>query len=595
MNLFIANWKGTQSAIGNWNLAILPRVSNRTGSASDRPCRFGAGMLGPALALGVLLGALTIGDRIAIAEGESNDKDVVMRAMVDELDRSGKELVLSDLSRPYFIQLNTQDRQLYTQSAAYGGLQRSNQTHNRMIGVRIRVGSFGLDNTNFRRGYGQVGALPLDDDYAALRHGIWLLLDQDYKQAVETFTQKLAYLKDKTAEDRPDDFSAASTVTVVEPMGTIDFDAKAWEANLQRLSERFKHHPKIQDSNVTLFAGGVTEWIVNTEGTRLRMGDSGIQIQINAELQADDGMPLADTRTYLGERVDQLPPIDKMLADIDEMSTKLVELAGAARLEQYTGPILFEALAAANLFEALLSDSLCARPTPLGSGAEDNSLEKKIGLRILPRTFHVFDDPGPRIFENTVLAGAYRFDDEAVAATRVELVEKGILKTLVAGRAPTKKIKQSTGHGRSPGLGDPQATIGNQYISADDALSAEELKQELIQTARDEGLEFGLRVASIEEGQAGALGNPIHAYKVSVADGHEEPVRGMQFRPIETRSLKRILAAGKERRAYNSVSGTSSSIIAPALLFEELELTKVEGEFDKLPILQSPATRKETP
>ncbi len=538
---------------------------------------------------------LTVGGRIALAQSGTSGNDVVMRAMVDELDRSSKELVLSDLSRPYFIQLNAQDRQLYTQSAAYGGLQRSNQTHNRMIGVRIRVGSYGLDNTNFRRGFGQVGNLPLDDDYAALRHGIWLLLDQDYKQAVETFTQKLAYLKDKTVEDRPDDFSTASTVTVVEPMGTIDFDRKAWEGNLQRLSERFKNHPKIQDSNVTLFAGGVTEWIVNTEGTRLRMGDSGIQIQINAELQADDGMPLADSKTYLGERVDQLPPVDKMLADIDEMCAKLVELAGAARLEQYTGPILFEPLAAANLFEALLSDGLCARPTPLGSGAEDNSLEKKIGLRILPRTFHVFDDPGPKSFENTILAGAYRFDNEAVAASHVELVEKGILKTLVASRAPTKKIKQSTGHGRSPGLGDSRAAIGSLYISADDGLSPAELKEELLQTARDEGLEFGLRVASIEEGQTGELGEPIYAYKVSVADGHEEPVRGMQFRPVETRTLKRIQAAGKERRAYNSVSGTSSSIIAPALLFEELELTKVEGEFDKLPILQSPATRKGTP
>jgi hypothetical protein len=67
----IANWKATQSAIGNWQLAIL-----------------------------FSLVALTLGDRIAFAEGDSSDNDVVMRAMVDELDRSVKDLVLSDLSRP---------------------------------------------------------------------------------------------------------------------------------------------------------------------------------------------------------------------------------------------------------------------------------------------------------------------------------------------------------------------------------------------------------------------------------------------------------------------------------------------------------------
>jgi hypothetical protein len=32
-------------------------------------------------------------------------------------------------------------------------------------------------------------------------------------------------------------------------------------------------------------------------------------------------------------------------------------------------------------------------------------------------------------------------------------------------------------------------------------------------------------------------------------------------------------------------------VIAPAILFEELELTKIEEEFDKPPILSSPATR----
>jgi len=562
----IANWRGIQSAIGNRQLAILLSIA-----------------------------AVTVGGRGALAEDVPSGNDVVMRALGDELDRSVKELVLSDLSRPYFIQLNAQDRQMYTQSAAYGGLQRSNESHSRTIGVRVRVGAYELDNTNFRRGFGQAGNLPLDDDYSALRHAVWLLLDQDYKQAVETYTQKLAYLKDKTVEERPDDFSPASAVSAVEPPGKIDFDRKGWETNLQRLSERFKQHPKIQDANVSLFAGAVTEWIVNTEGTRLRAADTGIHIQITAELQAEDGMPLSDSRTYLGERVDQLPPMDKMLADIDEMCTKLVDLAAAPRLEQYTGPVLFEPRASASVFESLLGDRLCARPTPLGGGSEDNSFEKKIGLRILPRSFQVYDDPGPKAFETTVLAGAYRYDDEAVPVSHVSLVEKGILKTLVAGRAPTKKVKQSTGHGRGPGFGDPRATIGCLYISADDGLSAEELKQELIQTARDEGLEFGLRVAAIEDGQSGSLGDPIYAYKVNVADGGEELVRGMQFRPVEPQSMKRILAAGKDRRAYNSVSGISASVIAPAVVFEELELTKPEGEFDKLPILQSPATRKDTP
>jgi hypothetical protein len=55
--------------------------------------------------------------------------------------------------------------------------------------------------------------------------------------------------------------------------------------------------------------------------------------------------------------------------------------------------------------------------------------------------------------------------------------------------------------------------------------------------------------------------------------------------------MKRILAAGKDQKAYNSLEGISVSVMSPAVLFEELELTKLEGEFDTLPILKSPATR----
>ena len=74
---------------------------------------------------------------------------------------------------------------------------------------------------------------------------------------------------------------------------------------------------------------------------------------------------------------------------------------------------------------------------PLGSGGfRDGSLEKRIGARILPRSFSVYDDPGPEKFVDTLLAGAYTFDDEGVPAQRVQLVEEGVLKTLLLSRAP---------------------------------------------------------------------------------------------------------------------------------------------------------------
>jgi len=524
-------------------------------------------------------------------EGTAKD-DVVMQAMVEELERGMTGLALEDLAKPYFIQMNARERTTYQLEASYGGLQRSAENRSRTIGTRVRVGSYELDNTNYRRPFGAFAALPLDDDLRALRHTIWLVLDQDYKQAVETLTHKLAYLKDKTAEDRPDDFTAAAATTAVQPRAKLDWNKGEWEEKVRTLSAAFKKHTTIQDASVVLFAGTAEEWIVNSEGTRLRTGDSGVQLEIRAETQAADGMALEDSKSYLGEQASQLPPMETMLADIEAMCAGLMARAEAAVLEQYSGPVLFEAEAAGAALKSLIGDRVCARPLPLGSaGDADQSYEKKIGLRVLPRTFAVHDDPGPKFFEKTILAGAYAFDDEAVAGQRVSLVEKGIVKNLLAGRAPTKKISGSNGHGRSGGFGDARASMGTLYVEAENGLSAEELRSELLQAAKDEGLEFGVRVVSQPDGGGGTLGPPVRAFKVFAADGREEPIRGAQFRPVQATSLKRILAAGKERKAFNSVSTVPASVVSPAILFEELELTKTEGEFEKLPILPSPLSR----
>ena len=545
----------------------------------------------------LLLAACAIGTAdLARAEITLPDSDVLMRAMSDELDRSMKELALDDLPRPYSIQYRAEDRLTFTMGATQGGLLGSNERRSRSFGSRVRVGTYELDNTNVGGGSGARATLPLDDNYVAIRHAIWQATDSDYKRAVEVITRKVAYLKDKTIEDRPDDYSPAEAVKLVEPSARLDFDQAQWEEQVKRLSARFKQHPRIQNSTVDLFAGVVNAYVVNSDGTRLRLGDTGIDLEIFAEIQAEDGMRLSDGLQYIGERIDQLPPIERILADIDKMCEKLVVFTSAEKLEQYTGPVLFEPLAAGKVFEALFADGVCARPIPLGRSSAwgDTSLEKKLGLRVLPRSFKVHDDPLQEHFEDTMLAGAYEYDDEAVPATQVNLVEKGILKNLVASRAPTKKITRSTGHARSVGLSDARATIGCLYINDENGMSPDELEAELIQAAKDEGLEFGLRVVSTDQGGYGNLGSPIYVYKVHVEDGREEPVRGLEFLDVETRALKRILAAGTQRKAYNSLRGIGRSIISPAILMEELELKKFSEEMDKLPILQAPAVRAAT-
>lgn len=527
----------------------------------------------------------------AAARAEAPSGDVVMKAMVDEMARGVAKLSLGDLPKPYFIKLRAQQREVYQMTASYGGLTRDDHSRSRLIESRVRVGSYELDNTNFRRPFGAAASLPLDDDYDAIRHTVWLVLDQDYKRAVEVYAAKKAYLESHNVEDRPDDFTKATPVVSSDDAKSITFDRADWASRLQRVSAQYAAHPEIQDGEVRMFFGRADQWLVNSEGTRLFTSDRGGMLEIYAETQAPDGMLLDDSKSFLFESTDELPDMDKLLAAVDTLCDRLAAQTKAKVLDQYTGPVLFEPKAAGSAFHSLFADRVAAVRIPLGAQWRDPSLEKKLGLRVLPRSFEVYDDPQTKRYDGKLLAGAYQWDDEGVRGERVSIVEKGKLKHLVSSRSPTRKVHGSNGHARSGGLGDPQASVACMYVRDEEGMSKKDLREELIEAAQDEGLDYALRVESMEDGGFMQLGAPIYAYKVYVNDGHEEPVRGLTFGPVGDRAIKRLLAGGDTPEVSNFVSSVSVSIIAPAVIFEELDLSKVEEEFDKLPILPAPGQR----
>ncbi len=536
---------------------------------------------------------------VLCAAEEPVEGDVVLRALVDELARS-MELQLEDLEKPYLIQYKVEDRTGHWLAATHGAITQADRTRRRSFSSRVRVGGYDLDNTNFVGGSrgGTRTSLPVDDDYVALRQGIWTATDRQYKGAVEALTRKRSYLEQKNIEDRPPDYTAAEPVTHLQSRAELKFDEATWRQRLEVVSGRFGKYPAIQNSEVSLVAGVVTDYTVNSEGTRLRVSDTGILLTLRADLQATDGMRLGDQRVFGGESFAELPTTEELVAAVDELCASLAELATAPILEEYTGPVLFEARAAGQVLASLLAPGLAGRPDPIGApGRSDDSLEKKLGKRILPRTFQVQDDPTVKRVDGKLLFGWYDYDAEGVPARRVQLVADGMLETMVMSRTPTRKIQGTTGHGRNGRFGaDAQATTANLFVSDEAGLEDDELKQALIEACQDEDLEFGLRITALDNVGSGYLSDPVFAYRVYVEDGREELIRGVEFRPVEVRALRRILAAGKNRHVLNYFtpgSGLGAAVVAPALLFDELELSKVEEEFDKLPILDAPATRED--
>jgi TldD protein len=552
---------------------------------------------------------------------EEMKQDIVLRALVDELERGKVGLKLEDLQRPYFIEYALMDTASASATAMLGAVTSSNENRSRRLRTSIRVGSYQQDNTNFQGDYGSYyyramfgggsGArIPIEDDYDAIRQGIWWATDREYKSVIENYERKLAFMKTKVIEDKPDDFARAESVVHFEPRQEASVDVSPLERMAMALSEIFRAYPDVQSSSVSISADGGNQYLVNTEGTRLRTAGRYYTVSIDATVQADDGMELSDSITVYAPEFDQLPSLRELSERCHRMVKRLIDVKSAPPLEAYTGPVLFDAEAAATIFSQRFAREFAGGQRPVGSQSDPDDFEKKIGKRILPRFVQVVDDPTREVIDGVPVAGHYLYDDQGVEVEPLTLVEDGRLKALVMSRNPSKAFHQSTGHGR--GSRSPNSTIGCLIVSGTDAASDQALKEELIEAAGDEDLEYGIRVASLGDvgagggqyygyyssfGSRGGRGGgtvPLAMYKV-YPDGREELVRGAEIARIDLKAFKRMLAVGDRPYVLNAGSGSEGrTVVAPAMLFEDLDLAKIDRDFDQPPILATPLARPVT-
>jgi hypothetical protein len=118
------------------------------------------------------------------------------------------------------------------------------------------------------------------------------------------------------------------------------------------------------------------------------------------------------------------------------------------------------------------------------------------------------------------------------------------------------------------------------------------LKTELIKLAKDERLDYGIMIKQLS-GNQGSIGTPLLAYKVHVADGREELIRGASAGALTVQSLRHIQSVGNDTYIANRLVGqqgaeTPTSIIAPPVILEELSLDRPSGTQQKPATLTNP-------
>jgi TldD protein len=539
----------------------------------------------------------------AATPADKDKTDVLLSTMQDEMQRAQTSLGKLHPA-PYFLSYSAYDQTSAMAVGSQGSLQSSMHGRRRAVDVSMRIGTPALDNAHGqnRASAKTSGTLPLEDERNAIARELWRLTYEEYRKASK------AYLNVKTntqvhaqEEDTSPDFSQEKPPTYVEYKDVAPTpDQRAMEKLVREYSAHFSKYPYIYSSTVLITSQKTLFHFLSTEGNHVVAPSAFIRVAIQAETRADDGMELMRVETFQAESLDHLPAESEIITRMEKMASDLKALREAPLAEPFDGPALLSGRAAGVFFHEVLGHRLEGHRQR--GEQEGQTFTKKIDQPLLPEFLTVVDDPTLRKLNGMDLGGWYEYDDEGMAATRLEVIKNGILKSFLMSRMPIKNFATSNGHGRSqPGL-MPTGRQGNLIVSSSRTVKDSELRQKLIDEAKKQGKPYGLYFEDIQGGFTLTQRSmpqsfqvlPVLVWRV-YADGRpDELVRGIDIVGTPLAALNRVLLTGEETEVFNGVCGAESGQVpvaaaAPAMLFSEIEVQKRAHSLNRPPILSSPS------
>jgi TldD protein len=528
-------------------------------------------------------------DATAVARAAAKG-DPLLEALLTELDRSTSTLKIDQVQRPYYLEYRVHDVEEYNTEAAFGALREDQRNHMRVLRVVVRLGDYKQDSF-YNQGVGTASIMTTDNDSVALRRQIWLLTDEAYKEAADAYAEKLSSLKQFSADPNPvDDFAHAPVISAVGETVKMRVDEDSWKKTVSDLTNLYRKYPEVQSLTAAARFSATNEYLVNSEGSIVRDGRTTASVSVSGTTQAEDGMRLSRSPYWAEELPGDLPNRETLLKEATTMLDTLQALRKAPIVEEsYRGPVLFTPDAADDVVAGMIGGNILGRKPQLGRpNRTTGAFATSYKTRILPKFVTVVDDPTLKEFEGKKLLGYYTVDSEGVKAQEVTVVDAGVLQNYLVNRQPIRDFPSSNGHGRSSPGTNPTPAIGTLIVKSSEPESAEELKKKALQMAGEQSKPYAYRVDTLGPGNT-----PRLLYRVHVSDGHEQLVRGAVFNELDIRALRNdLIALGNDPLVSNRTNGIGQTVIAPSLLFDELEVKRADTTKEKLPEYPAPEIKK---
>ena len=536
--------------------------------------------------------------------------DPLLQILSEELEYSVKHLATEDGTKPYYLSYSVNDISTLSISGTLGALTQNDQDHSRLLDVDLRVGDYQLDSTRqirggtdggrFGRGLGASASVALENEPLAIKNVLWHTTDRAFKSAVERFQRVKTDLKTTVEEEsKAHDFSREKASVYQEQDAGLQLDRDVWGERVRKVSRLALKHPEIYDSSVAIVGSAENRTQATSEGSRLKTSTKRWRVIVSASTKAEDGMELEHSFIFNAATEAGLPSETQMQESFQTVLEMVLALRVAPVVEPYTGPAILLNRASGVFFHEIFGHRIEGHRQK--DVEEGQTFTKMVGKPILPEFLSVTDDPTQARFAQEDLRGFYRFDDEAVPASRVNLVENGVLRTFLLSRSPVPGFTNSNGHGRRQPGRQVVSRQGNLMVNSTKAVPFAELRELLIGECRKQNKPYGYLFEDITGGfTTTARGGPqafkvlpVVVYRV-YADGRtNELVRGVDIVGTPLSCFSKILATGNDPAVFNGTCGAESgwvpvSAVSPSILVEQIEIEKRERSQDRLPILPPP-------
>ena len=544
----------------------------------------------------------------------TTDAKTIKRAqqlMEAELRRSMKGLRLPKNPRPFFMSYLLHHTTGLDVWGRYGAVFNTETIRSCDLYTECRVGSYRLDQSvdgglnqdhEERESYNWLVG-PQDLDPTAVRYAFWKLSQLKYQEALQDYYDKQKILVDQRLKSETSSLSREPKLVKNLPVKPVKFSERRWESFVRQASALFGKYRKLVDPYVRIRGVSKVRLFVNSEGSKFTCQETFYEVLINAWYLTDEGAYLNAARFFHVRDASQLPKLSVVEATVDEIAEDLASLARAEPLEPYAGPALLSGTATGLLFHEAIGHRL--EGERMLSRSEGQTFARKVGQRILPEQVDMFDDPTLAEWDGQPLYGHYVVDDEGVAAQRVQLVNKGVLRSFLMSRSCAPGFRRSNGHGRHERYQDPMARMANLIVQAEDTHDWSELKDRMLAEVRRRRLPHGIIVRRVSSGETRTdhyefqafKGVPTEVYAVDPKTGRERRVRDINFIGTPLAAIQRIRSFGHDYEVDNSYCYAESgsvpvSTVAPSMVVDELELQRSSTRLYRPPVLKFPPLSK---